>query len=288
MASPCELLFATQDKKRVASAMQLAVTEARRIESKYSRFLEGNPLWHINHSQGKPLAIDSETFSLLDFARQCYQLSDGKFDVSAGPLMRLWRFDGSHRLPSQADIEAACDCVGFNRIAFDEQSICLPAGMSLDFGGIGKEYAVDRVASLLAQRWPKVPVLVNFGGDIACPVSKLPPWQVGIENPSQLDSAGALLSISQGALATSGDTRRFVEVAGKRYGHIIDPLTGYPVPGAPRSVTVLGPNCVAAGMLATMAMLQGDGAEDFLAAQGVEFQLFRQEMGQEQDANTGH
>ena len=101
------------------------------------------------------------------------------------------------------------------------------------------------------------------------------PWQIGIENPDALNNAAALLSVHQGALATSGDTRRFIEVNGRRYGHIINPDTGYPVLDAPRSVTVLGPNCVTAGMLATMAMLQGKDAEFFLQQQSVNFKVFR-------------
>ncbi|AVV82204.1 thiamine biosynthesis lipoprotein ApbE [Shewanella putrefaciens] len=98
---------------------------------------------------------------------------------------------------------------------------------------------------------------------------------MGIEDPQHLDHAAKVLSIRHGALATSGDTRRFIEVAGKRYGHIIDPRTGYPVVCAPRSVTVLGPNCVTAGMLATMAMLQGADAEYFLSQQSVKYSIFR-------------
>jgi len=189
--------------------------------------------------------------------------------------MELWRFDPKAQLPEHARILAAKALVGFERIEFDSRHIEMPSGMKLDFGGIAKEYAVDRVAYELAECYPDIPVLVNFGGDIACPVPKVNPWQVGIEDPRHLDRAASVLAISQGALATSGDTRRFFEVDGKRYGHIVDPRTGYPVVHAPRSVTVLGPNCVTAGMLATMAMLQGQDAEDFLQQQDVKFSIFR-------------
>ncbi|RTR40118.1 FAD:protein FMN transferase [Shewanella canadensis] len=277
MASPCELLIATQDENITRAMMALATDEARRIEQKFSRFIEGNPLWQINHAAGKASPIDAETASLLQFAHQCHQLSDGRFDISAGPLMKLWRFDGGE-IPKAADIEQARALVDFSKVSFNEHQLQFPAGMSLDFGGIAKEYAVDRVAYLLAEQWPAISVLVNFGGDIACPISKgasNEPWQVGIENPQRLDSAAALLEIRQGALATSGDTRRFIEKDGKRFGHIIDPRTGYPVLKAPRSVTVLAPNCVTAGMLATMAMLEGEKAEVFLSEQEVEFKCFR-------------
>jgi thiamine biosynthesis lipoprotein len=276
MASPCELLIASHDQQIAQQMLSLAHDQAKRIEQKYSRFIPNNLLWKINHAQGKSWQIDNETKSLLDFSNQCYQLSDGAFDISAGPLMQLWRFEGQNLLPPQAQIDAAKALVDFSKVNWDETQIELPKGMSLDFGGIGKEYAVDHVAQQLARQWPDISVLVNFGGDIACPVAKkITPWQVGIENPLQLDSAAALLSIHQGALATSGNTRRFIEVNGQRYGHIIDPRSGYPVIQAPLSVTVLGPNCITAGMLATMAMLQGEHAEAFLQQQEVSFKVFR-------------
>lgn len=275
MASPCEILIACDQLDIADDMLDMAVTEALRIEHKYSRFIAQNCLWQLNHGYGHKQLIDEETWQLLAFAKQCFQLSDGLFDISAGPLMELWRFDPKAQLPEHARILAAKALVGFERIEFDSRHIEMPTGMKLDFGGVAKEYAVDRVAYELAECYPDIPVLVNFGGDIACPVPKVNPWQVGIEDPRHLDHAANVLAISQGALATSGDTRRFFEVDGKRYGHIVDPRTGYPVVQAPRSVTVLGPNCVTAGMLATMAMLQGQDAEDFLQQQDVKFSIFR-------------
>jgi len=275
MASPCEILIRCDQLDIADDMLDMAVTEALRIEHKYSRFIAQNCLWQLNHANGHKQLIDEETRQLLAFAKQCFQLSDGLFDISAGPLMELWRFDPKAQLPEHGRILAAKALVGFDRIEFDSRHIEMPSGMKLDFGGVAKEYAVDRVAYELAECYPDIPVLVNFGGDIACPVPKEYPWQVGIEDPRHLDRAASVLAISQGALATSGDTRRFFEVDGKRYGHIVDPRTGYPVVQAPRSVTVLGPNCVTAGMLATMAMLQGQDAEDFLQQQDVKFSIFR-------------
>ncbi|MCH1931278.1 FAD:protein FMN transferase [Shewanella sp. A25] len=275
MASPCELLMATDDVQIAATMLKLAIEEVSRIEQKYSRFIPHNPLWQLNHGSGKTCAIDAETSKLLHFACQCFELSEGLFDVTAGPLMQLWRFDGSAQIPTQTSLDRAMDLVGFERLTLSETSLHMPDGMQLDLGGIAKEYAADSVAYLLSERFATISVLVNLGGDIACPVAKSPPWQVGIENPNKLDTAARVLSISKGALATSGDTRRFIEVDGKRYGHIIHPRTGYPVIGAPRSVTVIAPNCVTAGMLSTMAMLKGKAAEAFLAEQQLQFTIYR-------------
>lgn len=275
MASPCELLIACDQFDIADHMLSMAVAEVQRIEQKYSRFIAHNMLWNVNHAQGQKQSIDEETWQLLQFAQQCFQLSEGLFDISAGPLMALWRFEPNTPLPAHIDILRMKAFVGFERIDFTSQYLVMPAGMQLDFGGIAKEYAVDSVAYQLAESYPTIAVLVNLGGDIACPIAKATPWQVGIEDPQHLDHAAKVLSIRHGALATSGDTRRFIEVAGKRYGHIIDPRTGYPVVRAPRSVTVLGPNCVTAGMLATMAMLQGADAEYFLSQQSVKYSIFR-------------
>jgi len=148
----------------------------------------------------------------------------------------------------------------------------LPEGMEIDFGGIGKEYAVDRVLALLRGQ-TDAPLLVNFGGDLAVsgPRRDGSAWVVGIEDPGgtagDSDAAG-VLALAAGGLATSGDARRFLLAGGVRYGHILDPRTGWPVRGAPRSVTVAAPTCSEAGVLATLAMLRGPEARAWLAAQG--------------------
>jgi thiamine biosynthesis lipoprotein len=147
----------------------------------------------------------------------------------------------------------------------------VPPGMEIDLGGLGKEYAVDRVATLLADR-TTAPVLVNFGGDLRAVGRRASgqSWQVGVELPGQVDSAGLKLELGIGALATSGDARRFLLRDGIRYPHIQNPRTAWPVMKAPRSVTVLGDTCTEAGLLATLAMLRGAEAEQFLAEQGVQ------------------
>ena len=139
--------------------------------------------------------------------------------------------------------------------------------MEVDLGGIGKEYAVDRCTDL-ARSAANVPAMINFGGDLAVtspPVTR-DAWRVGIEGPN-VDAAERLVDLRQGALATSGDARRFLIRDGVRYSHILDPRSGWPVPDAPASITVAADTCTQAGMMSTLAMLRGADAEDFLAAQ---------------------
>jgi thiamine biosynthesis lipoprotein len=174
--------------------------------------------------------------------------------------------------------------VGWQRLRWQRPWLTLAPGMELDFGGVGKEYAVDRVLDLLMARC-RGPLLVNFGGDLAVsgPQADGSPWRVGIERPGGAREAAdapaqageLLLELSQGALATSGDARRFLLKDGVRHGHILDPRSGWPVAGAPRSVTVAAGTCTEAGLFSTLAMLQGPGAEAFLAAQGLPHWVLR-------------
>jgi len=141
------------------------------------------------------------------------------------------------------------------------------------FGGIGKEYAVDRAYDLLAAQYAG-PFLVNFGGDLRA--NRPPPngpWQVGIERPDTDQTAGMVLDLERGALATSGDSRRFLLQDTVLHGHILDPRTGWPVPESPRSVTVAASSCTEAGLLSTLALLHGAQARAFLEVQGARYWL---------------
>jgi FAD:protein FMN transferase len=146
----------------------------------------------------------------------------------------------------------------------------LKASMEIDFGGIGKEYAVDRALSL-AQSHTRAPVLVNFGGDLRVSGARRDggPWYVAIENVDQAGTAAGLLEVLSGALATSGDAHRFVRGSDARYGHVLNAKTGWPIHDAPRSVTVHANTCTEAGLLAKLALLRGPGAEEFLQLEAV-------------------
>jgi thiamine biosynthesis lipoprotein len=147
--------------------------------------------------------------------------------------------------------------------------------MQIDFGGIGKEYAVDTAAERIEQEFGDVSCVVNFGGDVAVrhPRKDGAAWRVGIEAAATPGAALGLIALRQGGLATSGDSRRFVLAHGKRYSHILDARTGWPVPDAARSVTVAAGSCTQAGALSTLAILQGTQARRFLEDQGVQFWL---------------
>jgi len=276
MASPCEILLETDHETEARLLCETAETEARRIETKFSRYREDNIIHALNNGTGMAVTVDAETADLLDFAHRCHEISGGQFDVTSGVLRRIWKFDGSDRVPSRKQAKSLLRLVGWPKITWRRPEITVPEGMEIDLGGLGKEYAVDKVATLLAER-TIAPVLVNFGGDLRAVGRRAEgrPWQVGVELPGTDDQAGLKLELGIGALATSGDARRFLLRGEVRYPHILNPRTGWPVMRAPRSVTVLGDTCTEAGLLATLAMLRGDQAERFLAEQGVQNWVIR-------------
>lgn len=277
MASPCELLVEGADEAQARVLLEAAAAEALRIEAKFSRYRDDSVIAMLHRSRGEPVAVDDETALLLDYAAACHAMSDGLFDVTSGVLREAWRFDGSDRVPTADRVRVLVERIGWHKLHWQRPQIVLPPGMEIDLGGIGKEYAVDRVLAFLRSQ-AALPMLVNFGGDLA--VSGLRAdgraWQVGVERPdAQQRSAVLTLDLSAGALATSGDARRYLLKDGVRYGHILDPRDGWPVRGAPRSVTVAAGRCTEAGTLATLAMLQGPRAEEWLAGQGVPHWVLR-------------
>lgn len=273
MAGPCTVLIDGDDRAEAAALTEIAAQEARRIEHKFSRYRAGNVVHEINHAAGRPVRVDDETAHLIGYAATCWEISGGLFDITSGVLRRVWKFDGGRKVPAK---DALADClqhVGWRRVAWEEQTLSMPAGMEIDLGGIGKEYAVDRAAGLLAARTAGS-FLVNFGGDLYAAGLRRGgrTWAVGIDDPARTGQAALYrLDVARAGLATSGDARRFVRWRGKRLGHILNPNTGWPVAGAPCSVTVVAPTCLEAGTLSTLAYLQGPGARAFLERQNVQF-----------------
>jgi FAD:protein FMN transferase len=273
MASPCTVLVDGDDRDEAAALVEIAEREALRIERKFSRYRTDNLIHEINHANGKPVEVDDETAHLIDYGTTCWELSAGLFDLTSGVLRRIWKFDGGNRVPGPKAIEACLERVGWGRVTWRERTLSMPAGMEIDLGGIGKEYAVDRVAGLLAAQTTKS-FLVNFGGDLFAGGLRRGQrtWGVGIDDPGRTGKAALYrLDVARAGLATSGDARRFVRWRGQRLGHILNPKTGWPVAGAPHSVTVVAPTCLEAGTISTLAYLKGPEARSFLEQQGVQF-----------------
>lgn len=270
LANPCEILCETEDAQVARDIVRCAASEAWRIEQKFSRYREGSVVHAINTSNGRDFTADEETARLIEFGVALWRLSDGAFDLTSGVLRKLWRFEPGAAVPEPERVQDILQHIGWHRVTWESPVLTMPSGMQLDFGGIGKEYAVDRAVAAIADTHASA-VLVNFGGDLRCGgrVPRQGYWQVGIESSVKAMAAHKRIRLGAGALATSGDTRRFIEEAGQRYSHILDARTGWPVIGAPRSITVAARTCSQAGTLSTLAMMKGERAEAFLQAEGV-------------------
>lgn len=276
MGSPCELLVETGSEALARRLAAYARDEADRVDRKYSRYRTDSVISALNTARGERRRVDEETARLIEYGAALWRISEGRFDLTSGILRQAWNFDEGPVRADPARIPALMERVGWQRVTWEPPFLTLPEGIEIDFGGIGKEYAVDRVADFAATR-TDASVLVNFGGDLRC--TGAPPasgaWLVGIESLTQTGEAVRRIELATGALATSGDTKRHVTIDGTRYGHIFDARTGWPAPDTPRSVTVAADTCSQAGSYSTLAMLRGAGAETFLAAEGVGYWILR-------------
>ena len=270
MASPCEVHIEGVDEETASRAGKIAEDEALRIERKFSRYRPDSALSLINAAQGRPVEVDAETAALIDYADKCHTVSGGRFDITSGVLRKVWRFDGSDRLPGRSEVDALRPLIGWRKVSWRTPQLTLPPGMEIDFGGLGKEYAVDCAIIKIRSRID-APVMVNLGGDlrVSGPRQRGGRWRVAIESVDDQGRQEGVIEIANGALTTSGDARRFLLKDGVRYSHILDPRTGWPVKDPPRSVTVAAPTCIEAGLISTLAMLHGRGAERFLKQEGV-------------------
>ena len=258
MAAENEVQVHAATFAQAQSAASAAIDEVLRIEAKYSRYRADSVVSRVNAAAGgEPVAIDAETAALLAFADAAHRNSGGLFDPTSGVLRRAWDFRNS-RVPSQAELAPLLARIGWARVERGADTVRLAEpGMELDFGGFGKEYAVDRAVAVLVAHGAGS-AMVNLAGDLAITGAQPDgtPWRVGVMHPRREQAVIATLPVASGALATSGDYERFIEVDGVRHCHILDPRTGRSARGF-QSVTVVAPSCLVAGSATTIAMLKG-------------------------------
>ena len=272
MASRCEIRLAAVSGAEARALAEPALEEVRRIEAKYSRYRADSIVSRINAAAGvSAVACDEETLALLDYADAVYRSSGGRFDITSGVLRKVWDFRLG-TVPSPRSLERLLPLVDWRQVRRENGSVMLSTiGMELDFGGFGKEYAVDRAAEILIAQGVQHGY-VNLGGDMRFlgPRPDGEEWHIGIQHPRDAQATAASVPFSRGALATSGDYERYFEADGRRYCHILDPRSGMPV-SYWRSVSVVSPMAIAAGSCSTTAMLlERDGLE-FLEQSGLSY-----------------
>ena len=284
LGTKCEVQYVCADAA-AAKAFETAVTTwVAAFEAKYSRFRPDSLVSRINAAAGREwVEIDAEMERFLDLCNSLHFMTRGLLDVTALPLMRLWDYKAAvPRIPSAPEIAGAKRLVGWKRVERAPGRVRLPeAGMAIDFGGWGKEYAVDAVAEIAEDHQVSC-ALVDFGHDIHV-IGKAPGkpgWHIGLEDPTRPGVAcWGSLALTNRSVASSGDYLRGFTVNGIRYGHIVDPRTGYPVAHGGRQVTVIAPTCLQAGALSTTAFIM-------TPAEGIRF--IQESMGAEGCMLTDH
>jgi thiamine biosynthesis lipoprotein len=261
MSSPCQIKVHGAGATVVRDFFRDAVNWVANFEARYSRFIPDSLIGKINAAAGvRWVETDPETDRLFQLCHELFFFTRGSFDPSALPLIQLWNWKQQPpRVPDADAIRAARELVGWNKIQRRPGGIFLPQrGMALDLGGVGKEYAVDSVMNLALQRGIQN-VLIDFGQDVRvrghAPEKKF--WWIGLDDAQTPGKCWAGVALTDQAVATSGDYLRHFVFNGVRYGHILDPRTGYPALNDVRAVSIISPSCTIAGLLSTSVCILG-------------------------------
>ncbi len=248
---------ASHAQRSVEAILDEAANLLAAFESRYSRYRPESLVSLINERAGSGVYtdLDTEAGALFELGGRLWTESEGLFDITSGPLRRVWNFQPAGKAAPDK-IDEVLDLVGYGRIEWREKSCHLPrAGMEIDLGGLAKEYAVDCIIRLFKDAAINS-ALVELAGDTAVigAEGSGDPWKIGITNPSG-PAPLRTVELTDGAIATSGSYERTLTHDGRSYGHLLDPRSGWPVKG-PISVTVIDQCCLTAGAIATVACLQ--------------------------------
>ena len=257
----CKVKFSLTDDIEFKSISHEVISWIKSFEERYSRYLPTSWISKVNKSAGiETVSLTAEDKLVLQAGSFAFFQSNQAVDPSCLPLTSLWQeAKASKRLPQEAEISQAKELVNWHNVQISENEIYLPfQGMGLDFGGFGKEFAVDLVSEKL-KGLSCENFLVDFGGDIFASgfASKGVPWKIGIEKPLDGDQPAFILNLTNMSLATSGNYRKYFDLKGNRYGHTIDNRTGYPTIHSELSASVISPRCLQSGVVSTSCLMAG-------------------------------
>lgn len=259
------------------NAINHGIAEVVRIESVISSWLPDSETARINDNAGiQPVKVSRELFNLIFRAKKVSELSNGYFDISYASMDKVWNFNNNEvNIPHEEAILASIAKINYKDIALnaEAQTVYLKKkGMKIGFGAIGKGYAANRAKQVMQDHGANAGV-VNAGGDLLSWGNNMDgqPWSIGIADPNDENKMLVWLNISDMAVVTSGDYERYVTIKGKRYGHIINPKTGWPVQGL-KSATIICRDAELADALATTVFVLGEkeGLELINTLEGVE------------------
>jgi FAD:protein FMN transferase len=258
-----EITVVDNDEYRANEMIALGVAEIKRIEALLTTFNESSETNQVNKAAGMhPVAVSPETFRLIQRSLRISELTQGAFDISYGSVDKsLWNFDAQMTsLPGEKTARRMVRLINYRNIILDENTgtvLLKEKGMRIGFGGIGKGYAAE-MAKQVMRAAGVTSGIVNASGDLTAwgfqPNGE--PWTIGIVNPNLNNKIFSYLSVTDMAVATSGNYEKFVVINGKKYSHTIDPRTGLPVSGI-KSVTIITPNAEIADAMATPVTIMG-------------------------------
>lgn len=262
MGSRFDITMVAKDAAAAEAYIDTAIVEISRIEHLISDWMPDTQISEVNRNAGiKPVKVDKEVFDLTERALQFSKITDGAFDISFAAMDRIWKFDGSMKeMPSPEAVKKSVEKVGYKNIILDKekQTIFLKKeGMKIGFGALGEGYAADKVKKMMMERGVQAGI-VNGSGDMNTwgRQPKGDPWTVGITNPINKNKVFAVVPLHESAVTTSGSYEKFVVFNGKRYAHIINPVTGYPASGL-CSATVFGSSAEMCNGFSTSIMVLG-------------------------------
>ncbi len=263
MGNMFEITVVGDDEFLVNKKIDIAVEEIQRIEALLTTYKESSQTNLINNNAGlKPVKVDREVLDLIQRSKRISEVTQGAFDITYGSAeKKLWNFDKTMTaLPDAATALKMVRLINYRNVVLDEKKCTVflkEKGMRIGFGGIGKGYAAERAKMILQQKGVTSGI-VNAAGDLTVwgkqPNGK--EWTIGIADPNAAHHPFSYLSITDAAIATSGNYEKYIMVNGKKYSHTIDPKTGLPVHGI-KSVTIISPNAEIADAMATPVMVMG-------------------------------
>lgn len=262
MGGRFDITVVAKDTAIAKQSIEDIISEISRIEYLISDWKSTTQISDVNRNAGiKPVKVDPEVFELTERALYFSEITNGAFDISFAAMDRIWKFDGSMKqMPTPEAVKKSVEKVGYQNIELDKENSTIflkKKGMKIGFGALGEGYAADRCREMMLARGIQAGI-VNGSGDMNTWGNQPDgtPWTVGITNPMQKDTVFAIVPLVKSAVVTSGSYQKFVVFNGKRYSHIINPVTGYPATGL-CSVTVFGPSAETANGFSTSIMVLG-------------------------------
>jgi thiamine biosynthesis lipoprotein len=251
MGSTYSIAVYGADRVKMEAAIDAAFDEVRLLDDLLSNYKPDSEWSQVNRAAAqKPVAVSPDLFRLLEQCLEYSRESEGAFDITVGPLMKVWGFyKGTGHLPHRPEILAALSKVGYRNIQLDRTARTvrfLRAGVEMDTGGIGKGYAVDRMVEVLRRKGVTIAFVAGSGSSIyglGAPPDEPKGWPVKIKNPWDQRKTAADIWLKNESLSTSGSYEKFFRAEGKVYAHIMDPRTGYPAQGSV-SVSVIAPRTI--------------------------------------------